>query len=376
MFSHIFINKFKIIIKNKSLIFWTIFFPIILATLFNLAFNNLRSAENFEIINLAVIDNQEFNNNLNFKTFIESLSKKDDNQIFKTKYVNLNNAKELLEDNKISGYIFVNEKIELIIKTNGLNQTIIQNMIDSFYQISSVTENILEYNPAALKESLFDNLDYNYIDNDSYDNYNINVTYFYTLIGMVCLYSGLFGVSAVNEIEANLSMRGARTNVAPTHKLKILLASLLVSFIINFSGMLILLFYLLKVLGINFGNQISLILLIAVVGIIAGISMGLFIGLSNKKSKDSKIGIVIAITMLLSFLSGMMSHDIKYLITNKAPIIGYINPVNMITDGLYSLYYYDTLNRYFFNLFSLIIFAFIMFSFSYIILRRKNYDSI
>ena len=48
----------------------------------------------------------------------------------------------------------------------------------------------------------------------------------------------------------------------------------------------------------------------------------------------------------------------------------------MITDGLYALYYYDTLDRYFINVASLLIFAMVMILLSISGLRRQKYDSI
>ena len=72
----------------------------------------------------------------------------------------------------------------------------------------------------------------------------------------------------------------------------------------------------------------------------------------------------------------MMGITMKYIIDKNIPIINKLNPANMITDGLYSLYYYETLDRYIFNVISLLIFAFILITVSYISLRRQKYDSI
>ncbi len=66
----------------------------------------------------------------------------------------------------------------------------------------------------------------------------------------------------------------------------------------------------------------------------------------------------------------------KYIVDKNIPIVNKINPASMITDGFYSLYYYDTLDRYFFNIASLLIFALIMIAISYFSLRRQKYDSI
>ena len=104
--------------------------------------------------------------------------------------------------------------------------------------------------------------------------------------------------------------------------------------------------------------------------------MGIAIGTIFKTNDNVKTGIVISVTMLGCFLSGMMGITMKYIVDKNIPIINKINPASMITDGFYSLYYYDTLDRYFFNIASLLIFAFIMIVLSYISLRRQKYDSI
>ena len=72
----------------------------------------------------------------------------------------------------------------------------------------------------------------------------------------------------------------------------------------------------------------------------------------------------------------MMGITMKYIVDKNIPIVNKINPASMITDGFYSLYYYDTLDRYFFNIASLLIFALIMIAISYFSLRRQKYDSI
>ena len=66
----------------------------------------------------------------------------------------------------------------------------------------------------------------------------------------------------------------------------------------------------------------------------------------------------------------------KYIVDKNIPIVNKLNPASMITDGFYALYYYDTLDRYFFNISSLLIFALIMITISYFSLRRQKYDSI
>ena len=379
MFIHIFVNRFKVLLRKKSMIFWTLIFPIVLATFFNMAFAELFSDEKFEAFDIAVVINDEFENEENFKMLLNSVSKEDENKIFNIEYViKENGAKELLENNEIKGYIIINDKIEIVTKSNGIEQTIMKNVVDSYYQTYNIIENIAKVNPELLMNGLIDEIheENNYFKDISNENVDFTVVYFYTLIGMTCMYAAFFGIEAVNESEANLSKRGARLSVSPTHKLKALLSSLLVSFIIQYIEILILLAYLIFVLGIDFGNQVGYILLLTFVGSLAGISLGVLVGSSMKKGIGAKTAVVLSITMTCSFLAGMMVWTMKYIVEQNFPIVNRINPVAMITDGLYSLYYYDNFDRYFYNIGSLLIFSVVMIGVSYIFIRRKKYDSI
>ena len=62
MFIHNFKYAFKTLFKNRMLIFWTFAFPIILGTLFNMAFSNIENSEKLDIINIAIEEYVERNN--------------------------------------------------------------------------------------------------------------------------------------------------------------------------------------------------------------------------------------------------------------------------------------------------------------------------
>ena len=104
--------------------------------------------------------------------------------------------------------------------------------------------------------------------------------------------------------------------------------------------------------------------------------MGMAIGTTLRTNENTKTGILLAVTMFGCFLSGMMGITMKYIIDKNVPIINKINPASMITDGFYSLYYYDTLDRFYFNLASLLVFSGVMISISYISLRRQKFENL
>ena len=374
---HVFKNQLIITLRSKSLIFWTLLFPIILGTFFSLAFSNLYSDEIFEPIDIAVVNDENYNLQTDFKQIINDISSSED-KIFNVTLVDEEQAKELLLDNKIVGYYIVKNNINIVVKTSGIDQTIMKYVVDNYYQTYSVAQNLYKYNPSNFSEELINNIntDKDLFVDISNKNTDFTVIYFYTLIGMVCLYAGFFGINSVKETEANLTKRAARLSVAPTHKFKNLIATLLSGLLISFVELVILICYLVFILNVDFGNQIPAILLLGFVGCLAGISLGTFIGVSNKLGEGLKSGLLLATSMTCSFLSGMMMWQMKYIIANNVPILNAINPVSMITDALYSLYYFSDLTRYYSNIISLLVFSLIMIIMSYLFIRRKKYDSI
>ena len=102
MFFHNFKYTLLTLFKNKMLIFWTFAFPIILGLFFNMAFSNIENSEKLTVIDIAIIDTSEFKNNELYQETFKSLSTSD-TKLFNIEYVNLDTAKELLENKKITG---------------------------------------------------------------------------------------------------------------------------------------------------------------------------------------------------------------------------------------------------------------------------------
>ena len=392
MFFHNFKYTFKTLLKSKALIFWSFAFPIILGTLFNMAFSNISNSEKLDIIDIAIVNNDEFKNNTMYVDTFKVLSDNDNNdQLFNTKYVSIKKAKELLQDDKIVGYMVIKDsKPNLVFNKNGINQTILKYVVEEIQSNEIIINNLtnieienqinngnynIDYNEISKKVINKINSDVNIIDKSN-KNTDFMMIEFYTLIAMTCLYGGMISMTAINQNLANMSNRGKRIEVAPTKKSTIILSSLCSSYLIQLMGLLLLFIYTIFVLNVCYGNNLLLIILLSLVGSLTGLSLGLSVGVLTKNGEGAKIGILLAITMIGSFLSGMMGVTLKYIIDKNIPILNKINPASMITDGFYSLYYYNTLNRYYLNIISLLIVSSILIIISVIKLRRNKYDII
>ncbi|SCG82186.1 antibiotic transport system permease protein [Proteiniborus sp. DW1] len=384
MFIHNYLYRLKCIVRDKQIMFWTLLFPIVLAILFNLALRNIHSTENFTEIKVGIVDDDEYRKNTAFINVIEAVSSSDNStgtkNLFHVIYTSMEEADKLLEDNKIKGYIYFEDEIKLVVKKSGIDQSIIKGFIDDFVQTSSTVLTIINKDPDAINDGLLNNVadrtDYLKEITVSKSAPNTFVNYFYTLIAMACLYGGFWGLKEVTAIQADLSPQGARVSVAPTHKVKLFLASMLAATTVQLGVIAVLLGYLTIILKIDFGNQLGYIALTCIIGTFTGVTFGTCITTVVKKSEGLRIGILIGLSMIMSFLSGMMYDKMKYIVSTKVPILGYINPANLITDSFYSLYYYDTHTRYFKDIALLCIIAGIFSLITYLVIRRQKYASL
>ena len=393
MFFHNFKYSLKTLLRNKGLIFWTFAFPIILGSLFNLAFSDIENKETLDIIDIAIVNNEEFKTDTYFTESFKVLSKKKEpNQLFNIKYTNLSTAQSLLKEKKITGYLlFENHEVKITVNDKGYNETILRSVVDELSSQKEMLETLTTKEITDSYKTGNQNVNYEKIYQDTLNlinstipklnnisNSNLSYTMieYYTLLAMTCLYGALIAMFVTNKKIANMSSAGKRTSISPAHKKTLLLGSFLASYLVQLLGILILYLYTILVIKVDYGNNTFLVFLLLMAGSLAGLTLGVAISTILKSNEKTKTGILISLTMLASFLSGMMGITMKYIIDTNIPILNKINPAAMITDGFYSLYYYSTLDRFYFNIISLLIFSVIMLFISYQGLRRDKYDSI
>lgn len=394
MFLHNLKYSFKTLIRIKPLVFWTFAFPLILATLFNLAFSGIEDEDPLDIVNVAVLENEELENSIAFRKAFEELNKNTEDKIFNIEFVKDETvAKKMLDKEEITGYVVLDNGPNLVVNKNGFEENATKFMLDEIAQTGFTFEKIIEIeimkDPTNINEEkingIIDNISEDMVDtsleNDlttdtSPKNLSYSMVYFYTVIAMTAMYGGMLAMESISRTLANMSSEGRRVAVSPTRRWKLILSSLLSSFILQLITITILFIYTGFVLKVDYGDDIGLIIVLTLFGCLAGLSLGVFIETVLNTNEKVKTGVLIGFTMLGSFLSGMMGVEMKYYVDENLPILNMINPARMITDGFYSIYYYDTLDRFKTNIISLIIFTVFLVGISMYRLRRQKYDSI
>lgn len=394
MFFHNFKYTLKTLFRNKALIFWTFAFPIILGTLFKLAFSNIENKEKLDIIDIAIVDDQNFEDSPVYKEVFKTLGDKEsDEYMFNITYTDKETSKKMLENEEITGYLVFTDKnnVKITVNESGINETVLRYVVDEIASKKEIIESLVE--KKVSEELAKGNFDIKYeeisnnitsiiqtdnikLNNISNKNMSYTMIEYYTLIAMTALYGSMISLFVIDYKLANMNSVGKRTSISPMKKGPMILGSLLASYIVQIIGLVLLFVYTIFVMKVDYGDNLLLVCILALAGSLAGLALGVSVGTLVKSNENTKTGILLATTMIGCFLSGMMGITMKYVLDKNVPILNKINPANMITDGFYSLYYYNTLDRYYFDVLSLVVLSAIMIIISYGEMRRQKYDSI
>lgn len=376
MFIRLFTYRLRVLLRNRSLLFWTFAFPVVLGLLFNLAFSDLDKIGTVEQSTVGIVSSSEENQE-RFEAVLKEI-KQDDKVIFKSKEMTKKKAQNQLSNDKISGYFEIdNKNIELFVSKSDTQQTVLKEVLNQYLQNTDKVETLMatgQVQPQEVSQLLQQE---NYVkDGNGTGNFNLKSFYFFTLVGMTIMYGFMWGLRNANDQQANQSPEGLRLCLIPRNKLLVSTANMLASFVLFYvQTVLILLFYRF-VYQVEFGDHWNYILLVCGLGAFTAISFGNLIGNAlSKLDFQQKISIGISISMIMSFLAGMMgSQSIKYWIDVNLPFLGRINIVNLISESLYQLFYYQSLSPFYINLMWLAGFGIVFILLNYSFERKVQYD--
>ncbi|MBU5482184.1 ABC transporter permease [Blautia sp. MSJ-19] len=369
--------KYNILVKfrNFNMTFWPLVFPLILGTFFFFAFGNLNDAD-FETVQVAMV--QETDSNPLFSFYIEQIEKSDPD-LLNIREMDEDTALAALKAKKISGIYYNKMTPSLMVNAHGIPESILQSVLESYSNSLHTIQSIMKNHPSGILDGLSQMADTRELVQEiSLGGKTIdgNSQFFYALIAMACLYGCFIGFGSAITLQANLTALAARRCVTPTHKLKLILSEQIASFLLGYIDVIILLIYLRNILKLDFQGQMGKMLIISLFGSLIGVSMGIFVGSLGKISEGIKVAIILALSMVCSFLSGLMNSSMKDLVEKHAPIINRINPAALISDAFYCINVYDDPARYYRNLITLAGMSIIFVLASFLLIRRNRYDSI
>lgn len=380
--------------KERNILIWALAFSLILATIFNFMFADLDNAFSFKPISVGILDDDAYQENDGFKEMIEELSKEGDDQMLVPHYVSdRERAQELLKEGTIIGYYSMNDegKPELSLTfsqggetTETVNQTILDNILNSYVHTSSAIEQTAEVNPLALQDpSTLDKLSLqkSYTTEVSLlaNTASSTVRYFYALLGFAAIMAANVAMTAITRTQANLSALGARRAVGATSRTKTMISTLLACWLLAFVCLLLAYCYMRFILQVSFGDRDLACIFGLLIASFMATGLGATIGAIPKVGGGVKGGILTGLSCFLALFAGLYGTSSQTLaddLTREMPFIQLINPSKQVTDLFYSLYFYDGYEQFFSVVVVLLIISVFLFIIAAVLMRRQRYAAI
>ncbi len=326
--------------RDIGFTFWGLLYPLILISFFFVTFSGLTNIE-LDPINVGIHKTNPY------------ISIIDDIDILNVIKMEDNEVEGRLKSEEIDG--FIKSDLNIIVAKSGLSQTVIKGIADQILQTMALGKSV---------EKIDFSVDY--LSAQTQQAKGILII-FYSLIAMVSTYGVFPGIESVNLSQANLSNIGARINITPIKKSTLLISGMVVGLLINIGSNILLLIYLQYILKLKLFTNFWYSSIFILLGNIFGISLGMFIGSSNKKSPGVKTMFSIVFTW---------SPDIKVLIDQRAPIISKLNPISILTNSFYRINLLENTNNLTEGMVLLVTYSIILLTISFLFLRRSQYDSI
>lgn len=363
-------------LRNPSIVFWPFLFPLALATLMYFAIGQMDQAD-FETVPAAVVVEEEGEAVDSFLPFVDAMD--ESSGLIRAEKMTEEAALKALEKGEAEGIFYVGNDVRLTVSGNGFPESILQSVLASYQSGEEAVKDIARLHPKGMQDALEKMKEYDTAVNQvSLGGTTIdgNVQIFYALIGMACLYGCFIGFGCALWLQANLTALAARRCVAPVHRLKLILTEFGAGFLVHFANMIVLLAYMRYVLKLEFTGSFAEMTGLVLVGSMFGVSMGIFVGSLGKVGEGIRIGILLGISMSLSFLAGLMDASVKDAVEQHAPVLSRVNPAALISDALYCINVYDAPERFADNMVILIIMSALMVGGAFLIVRRERYGSI
>lgn len=206
MFLHTFQYAIKYLFRQKNTLFWNLLFPIALASFFHISFSEFSANEMFQAIPVAVVlEESEFPSY--FKEIIDTLNEPGEEKFFEAVYTSKEEALSLLEQKKIIGILYEGSPVTLSVSANmdsmKLEQSILACFVERYNMQYSALEQIAMNHPQnlpaaieALAKETHYNIETSYCDGDMDEQ----ITYFFNLIAISCLFASSGGAQIAMKI--------------------------------------------------------------------------------------------------------------------------------------------------------------------------------
>ena len=233
-----------------------------------------------------------------------------------------------------------------------VNRAILESVATSYLQSEALIEELATHDPVALSDpTTIENalglsvsvreVSLTHAQPDSM------VRFYYALLGMASIFAAQLGGESVWHLQPTSSAAGARRTVSSTSRKHLLIPTIGACWAVSTTFLAIAFGYICLTAHIDFSGREGLCLVGIAAASLLSCGIGALVGaLPGRMGSDSRRGILTALTCLLSLFAGLYGEPTMKLadtIAQALPAATWLNPVCLIRDLFYTVYYYDTL---------------------------------
>ena len=190
-------------VKRFEIVFWPFLFPLALTTLMYFGIGKMEETD-FETIPVAVVSEEAGT----FSVYLKEMESA--GNMIRVEEMTEDEALKALENKKVEGIYFAGEETTLTVSRNGLAQSILQMILESYEEGRQTMEDVARLRPEGMQAAAAKMSDFRgAVEQVSLGGRTTNTTaqFFYALIGMACLYGCFIGFGSAMELQANGSRR-------------------------------------------------------------------------------------------------------------------------------------------------------------------------
>ena len=233
-----------------------------------------------------------------------------------------------------------------------VNRAILESVVTSYLQSEALIEELATHDPVALSDpTTIENalglsvsvreVSLTHAQPDSM------VRFYYALLGMASIFAAQLAGESVWHLQPTSSAAGARRAVSGTSRMRLLIPTIGACWAVSTTFLAIAFGYICLTAHIDFSGREGLCLVEIAASSLLSCGIGALVGaLPGRMGSDSRRGILTALTCLLSLFAGLYGEPTMELADTVAhvfPAATWLNPVCLIRDLFYTVYYYDTL---------------------------------
>lgn len=341
--------RVKRLFRNKTLFFWSIIFPLVLATFFKLAFSSFTEKEwGFDTIAVAVVAEDGTERDSMLVDFLADM-KNEEQDFFAVTETDIVTAERMLAEEEVTAVIVTGEETTMLLRENGLNTTVVKTVLDGYLQSKDIfIEAAMTGKLAEVTEAYSEEIETLAVREFKGASKDPMIQYFQALLAMASLYGAMYGLTNTNELNQNADKTNvaARRLASPMRMIPTVIADVAAAFTIQYVQFLLILAYYILVLKVDFGTINGWLFLAGGLHSLFGVLIGYFIGSVVRKKESLQNSIMTGSVMTSCFFSGLMVNGIRITIELKAPIVNRINPATLVADSLQALCVMGDMERF------------------------------